>query len=241
MADRTVATGPVSAAGWRPQQFGGGTFRDVADPLIEPLWSGTRVLAHVAGGDARLVDEAGDEQPDAEVAAAVAAAVSALDAVIDGYLTSEAARTGEGIVLDSGIEAPGAMQLARQMLIGGSPDRTARVDEMRAREREAEAAVRSGEQPELEEQLVFVAVDLLALDGEPLLDVPLLERKRLLEAVVGEADLVRIGIHIRPPIDPWIATWRSLGFRSVAYKAANSRYRPGEPNDAWATLVLPTR
>jgi hypothetical protein len=44
---------------------------------------------------------------------------------------------------------------------------------------------------------------------------------------------------VKPPIDIWIGTWRSLGFRAMAYKEANSRYRPGEPNEEWATASIP--
>jgi bifunctional non-homologous end joining protein LigD len=232
MTDHLVATDPASARTWRPQAIGSGKVRDIDDPLIEPLWSGRRVLAHVGGGTATLVDETGAEQVEDVIAAALVESVAALDAILDGYLTTDPARSGEGVVLASGVEAPSALQMTRQLLIGGNPDRDARVDALRGGEPEP--------QP-LGEHLVFVAVDLLALDGDALLDVPLLERKRLLDAVVGEAELVRLGIHVRPPIDPWLATWRALGFRSLVYKAANSRYRPGQPNDAWAVVAIPTR
>jgi ATP-dependent DNA ligase len=236
MSDSALATARTTSRatvlGWRPQSFGDASFRDVDDPLIEPLWSGSRVLAHVATGAAQFVDEEGADPAEPEIAAALADAVAALEAVVDGYLTADPARTGEGIMLESGIHAPTAAQMTRQLLLGGNPDRDARAQALRDPEPEPEP---------LGDHLVFVAVDLVALDGEPLLDVPLLERKRLLESVVVEADLVRVGIHVRPPIDPWVATWRSLGFRSAAYKAANSRYRPGERNGAWATVVLPTR
>lgn len=232
MADPLAALDPAVARAWRPQAIGSGKFRDVDDPLIEPLWNGTRVLAHVAGGSTTMFDDEGAELAEDEIAAAVADSVAASDAVLDGYLTSDPARTGEGVVLASGIEAPSAVQMTRQLLIGGNPDRDARVDVLRGDEPETE---------ELGEHLVFVAVDLLALDGDTLLDVPLLERKRLLDAVLTQADLVRLGIHVRPPIDPWLATWRSLGFRSLVYKAANSRYRPGEANEGWAAVAIPTR
>ena len=43
----------------------------------------------------------------------------------------------------------------------------------------------------------FVAVDLLDLDGEPLLDVPLQERRRLLESVVDERVQVRVSSLVR--------------------------------------------
>jgi ATP-dependent DNA ligase len=82
---------------------------------------------------------------------------------------------------------------------------------------------------------------LLWLDDQPLLDVPLLERKRILESVLDESKLVRRGIYIRQPIDTWVGSWRSFGFNRMAFKAANSRYLPGQPNPDWAIADLPTR
>ena len=73
-----------------------------------------------------------------------------------------------------------------------------------------------------------MAIDVLRLDGDSLLDVPLLERKRLLDSVVTPSDLVRVGAYVRPPLQTWIATWRRLGFVGLSYRAANSRYHPGE-------------
>jgi hypothetical protein len=48
-------------------------------------------------------------------------------------------------------------------------------------------------------------------------------------------------MHVRQPIDVWIGTWRNLGFRAMAFKDANSRYRPGQPNDDWAKQDIPRR
>ena len=78
-----------------------------------------------------------------------------------------------------------------------------------------------------------MAVDLLSLDGTDLLDVPLLERKRLLESVVRQSDRVRLSAVARPPIDTWVATWKALGLRGGLLKAANSRYEPGARSAAW--------
>ncbi len=77
----------------------------------------------------------------------------------------------------------------------------------------------------------FVAVDVLMVDDEELLDVPLLERKRVLESVLDENQFVRRGIYVRPPLDAWLISWRSIGFHSIAFKAANGRYRPGLDNE----------
>lgn len=216
---------------WRPQAFGRRPARHLDDPLVEPLWSGIRVLAHVASTGVEFLDGDGDAQEWPATAGAVAAAVQADSAVLDGYLTTEAAGDGVGVVAAPDPELPSPGQMTRQMLFGGGRNRRAEIM----------ASIEATAQPHLssDDDVVFVAVDLLMLDDESLLDVPLLERKRLLEAILVEGPLVRRGIHVRLPIGVWLGTWRSLGFRAVAYKDANSRYRPGVPNDDWATATIP--
>jgi ATP-dependent DNA ligase len=89
--------------------------------------------------------------------------------------------------------------------------------------------------------IALVAVDLLALGDEPLLDIPLLERKRLLESVLREGPRIRRTPFVREPAGSFIITWRSLGFGGLAYKEANSRYRPGAANDDWSLIPMPRR
>jgi hypothetical protein len=89
------------------------------------------------------------------------------------------------------------------------------------------------------ERHAFVATDLLWLDGQPLFDVPLLERKRLLEAVLEESYLVRVSAFVRPSAVITLVTWGTIGFRDLVWKAANSRYRPGEANEDWAVGRAP--
>jgi hypothetical protein len=232
------ATIPAQLAAWRPQRFGTGGPRKVADPIVEPLWEGVRVLVRVGlGGPAtespgpsvEIVNDAGRTLFDfAEIAAAIAAAARASSLVLDGYLTGQATRPSEGVGLE-GPEAPTAADMAAQLFLGSAGRR--RRHEL---DRSRRTATSAG-------PLAFVAVDLLLVDDEPLVDVPLLERKRILEGVLEEGDLVRRSVFVRPPVDPWLGTWRSVGFGSLAYKAANSRYRPGEPNPAWATVRIPQR
>jgi ATP-dependent DNA ligase len=87
----------------------------------------------------------------------------------------------------------------------------------------------------------FIAVDLLWLDGVPIVDVPLLERKRLLEAVLLDGEIVRRTVAVRPPVEQWYTQWRALGFSALAVKGVNSRYTPGRPNGQWATTLIPRR
>lgn len=83
----------------------------------------------------------------------------------------------------------------------------------------------------------FVAIDLLRVDGQELLDVPLLERKRILEAVVVESERVRVSPHARPPVETWLATWKSAGLKGAMLKAANSRYIPGGLSPEWHAVT----
>lgn len=221
------------ARGWRPQAFGGRSVRQIADPVIEPLWSGIRVLAHVERGQADLRDEAGRPVTRPDILDPLPAAVEAAAAVLDGYLTAQAARSGVGVrVGPTAAAAPSAGEMTRQMLLGGRGPRRELVE---ALDDAAAGATPAGQ----DEGLVFVAVDLLLVDDEPLLDVPLLERRRLLGGVLVEGPSLRVGVSVRAPVDPWLGTWRNLGFRSVAYKEANGRYRPGERNEGWATAPIP--
>ena len=85
----------------------------------------------------------------------------------------------------------------------------------------------------------FVATDLLWLDGQPIDDVPLLERKRLLEAILSESFLVRVSAFVRPSAVMTLVSWASLGFDELSYRAANSRYAAGGVNDEWAIVKAP--
>jgi bifunctional non-homologous end joining protein LigD len=89
--------------------------------------------------------------------------------------------------------------------------------------------------------MAFVATDLLWLDGQSLLDIPLLERRRLLDSALEEGDLVRRTMVGRPPFERWLARWRTMGFDEVIFKAANGRYRPGGLSEDWSVSGIPTR
>lgn len=211
---------------WRPQlprpTHGMPT---VHDPIVEPEWEGTHVILHFAApasGDAgptiRMIDKDGEEAtgPDSRLVEELSAAIMALDAVIDGVLTNQATRSGEGAAI---ITSP---KVGRFNLV------TARRGELEVRGPTVEH-----DRPDA---VAFVAIDLLQVDGQPLLDTPLLERKRLLESIVAPSELVRVSPFTRPPIDPWLASWKSAGFAGAVAKAANSRYRPGTYTEEWVVV-----
>ncbi len=229
--------------------FGGRPARSIRDPLIEPAWPGRRVLIHiVAGEDAQPAVEIRDElglplagHPDLQ--AALIAAARAADVVLDGYLLPLPSLDAALAATPAGPEAPGLGSATRHLFLGArspgrtagrSPGRTAGrfpapVQPTRAASADAPAGA----------VLSFMAVDLLSLDEEPLLDVPLLERKRLLDGVLVVGDLVRRSPHVRLPAASWYRQWRALGLREMAVKDANSRYRPGETSEAWSIAPIP--
>ena len=217
----------TDSAALRPQAFGRRNAKQIKDPLIEPLWRGDRIMVRLAGDRAELFHATGNalEDPPAEIVEALVAAAQADDLVIDGYLTRQAIPDAPAQLL-VGSELPTAGQMTSQIFVG----RGLRNRPMMPLEKT----------PEPEGTLAFVAIDLVTLEGEMLVDIPLLERKRLLESVLAEGDLVRRTAYVRLPVDAWLASWRSIGFRELAYKGANGRYRPGGIGDDWAIAQIPT-
>jgi ATP dependent DNA ligase-like protein len=229
----TVAV-PADASQWRPMAFGDQSPRRIRDAVCEPLWGGDRVLIEVGAGGVVIRDVDGDWL-DGHVALREAIVRSALanELLLDGYLLPAPLRDTEGAEATPGADAmPTAAQMGRQLIFGSGTNR--RREEL---EREAERHV---DLPP-EAPAAFVAVDLLWLDGEPLLDVPLLERKRLLDSALADHEVVRRTMIVRPPVEAWYAQWRALGFREIAVKSANSRYRPGTVSVDWTTAAIPRR
>ena len=230
----TTGTALAIVRDLRPQSFGATAPGKVPNPVVEPLWAGIRVLAAVQGEDSVLLDETGEPVTDQPmVEASLRRAVAADDLILDGFLTKQVSHDGTGVYVGAD-PLPATGKLIAQSMVGSRRDRRAEAIEHYEREHAARTFGPS-------DTIVFVAIDLLHLDGDPLLDVPLLERKRLLEAVVTESDLVRRSAYVRPPIDTWIHSWKALGFLGLSYKAANGHYRPGGVKDDWATSPMPRR
>lgn len=228
---------PVAvAAAWRPQQFGRRGLRAILDPLVEPLWEGLRLLSAITPASAHLIHEGRRLDTPAPLVDQLVAALLADAVVVEGVLSEQALGTGEGAfpVPETGRVRPGRLLLGS---LGARRERLAREHGEAIR---AQAATAAALRTVFDRPTAFVATDLLWVDGQPLLDVPLLERKRLLESVLRESELVRRTAFVRPSAGGSLIAWRSLGFATLAYKESNSRYRPGEANDAWTTAAAPS-
>jgi ATP-dependent DNA ligase len=213
----------------RPQKYAKGSSARVANPIVEPLWTGVRTLAAVDDGGAALVDAEGQPVPGMDaILDALVAAVRAVGIVVDGFVTKQGGPSGSGLSIWSD-EMP-----SMSGFIGLRRNRA--VDTVHLKEGAADAVTFGPD-----DEIRLVVTDLLWLDDASLLDVPLLERRRLLEGVLVESDVIRVGAYIRPPVETWLGSWRAQGFQGATYKAANSRYLPGAPNPDWVVSGMPRR
>ena len=218
---------PRNARQWRPQTIRRGRYTpEIIDPILEPLWTGTRVLAYYRAseqedewGTVEVIDEDGeDASADGPLAIdLLRRSVRASEAVIDGIISTEATTSGE----NTAIQLFPTVNPVRKFFIGGTRDTDVKYEPRGPRPRGEPA---------------FIAIDLLRVDDETLFDAPLLERKRILEGLIEENDLVRVSPWVRPPVRTWFNTWRSAGFRGLVMKSSNSRYRPGEETTEWARI-----
>lgn len=181
--------------------------------LFEPLWPGTRLLAHASDGRVRLTDEggadAGEDDGLADAPEVLAAAILADHAVIDGVWTAQP------FVGDGSPARAWAETLETEGLDDEIPDPL-----------------------ETERRRAFIAVDLVELDGQLLHEIPFQERRRLLESVIDEGVRVRLSPVVKQPLAGWLVGWRANGFKHYVAKHMNSRYRPGERTEDWLKLSL---
>ena len=229
-AERNDANAAHRALGeLRVQEYGNKGPASVKDPIVEPLWVGIRLLAAIDADRVAMIDAHGDRIGGFdEIETALAEAVPAGSVVLDGFITKQALHAARRVVAWSD-EMP-----SLGAFIGLRRNRA-----LDAAELKEETLAASMFEPD--DALAFVATDLVWLDETPLVDVPLLERRRLLESVVVESDGIRVGAFIRPPIDHWVASWRAQGFAGLTYKGANSRYLPGKANPEWVIAGMPRR
>jgi len=216
---------PTNPNDWRPQQFGRGG-RSNAGTLVEPGWDGVRVIARFDSGRSRFSDEEGTDcsAEFADVAEALTLAAQADDLILDGYLTVQPTQITAGVPLST-IEAPTAGQMMASMVVGGRVIRPT-----------------MSEHPlDPDRPIAFVAVDLLRIDGAVLLDVPLLERKRLLDGALEPSERIRVTPYVREPFGSYLVSWRGLGFQRLFFKDANSRYLLNTRNDGWSDRAMPVK
>lgn len=81
--------------------------------------------------------------------------------------------------------------------------------------------------------LHYYVFDLLWLEGYSLLDVPLTERKRLLKAILPEAENVHYSEGFAAKGTDFFRAAEKNGLEGMIAKEADSRYHPGARSDQW--------
>jgi hypothetical protein len=228
----------AAAVAWVPQRPGRVAPHDIPDAIVEPDWAGLRVVAAI-GPDGAEIYRYGDRlDVPRPLEEALAFAFEAIDGVIEGHLTTAAFDEGVGAFPAQEPVTRPIFSMPRFFKRTGKDDPYVYGRTHAAREEADAPAVL--EALEAGEEHAFVAVDLLWLDGQSLVDIPLLERKRLLDSVLTRSKVVRVTPFIRPSSAPrTLVTWGTLGFEDLCWRAANSRYLAGEENPGWAVAAAP--
>ena len=86
--------------------------------------------------------------------------------------------------------------------------------------------------------LVYQAFDLLYLDGRSLLQVPLEDRKRLLQSVLKEHPRVRFAAHVEREGKAFFAAAEANGLEGIIAKLRRSPYEPGQRTPAWLKIKI---
>lgn len=230
-----AATPREVAAAWRPQRPGRRAATEIPNAIVEPDWGGVRAVAALQPDAAALFAGSAEPLPlPDDLSRALVDGFTALGAVVEGHLTSPS-------VLNLANGEPRMPKVERPAILFPRWTRRRKpvaVDaEIREREnRNAQAERAARDALARGEPHVFVATDLLLLDDQPTLDLPLLERKRLLESILLPSDVVRISAFVQASSANVVASWGSLGFAGLSYRASNSRYLSGEENPDWAVV-----
>lgn len=187
------------------------------DHLFEPVWGGLRALAFVARGEARLMAAPSDA---ARQGGGLWTRVSDLPMELDDSLLPELSRLagglrGELVVLDGELVVT---------------DGQGRADPIALRRRLLGHAGPPA---------VFLAFDLLYLDGRPLLADPLETRRERLEQVVGGGDVLLAVPAIIGEGTALLEAAAGRGLAGVLGRSRRSPYLPGLVSQLWRAIPAP--
>ncbi len=86
--------------------------------------------------------------------------------------------------------------------------------------------------------VVYYVFDLIYLDGQLLVDVPLEQRKHLLRTVLRDHPTVRYGAHVEADGKDFYDVMEARGLEGMVAKLRTSRYEPGRRSKAWLKVKI---
>ncbi|HLE59658.1 MAG TPA: DNA ligase D [Candidatus Limnocylindria bacterium] len=192
---------------------------DDPDWLFEVKWDGYRVEAVVGDGRVRLWTrnrtDAAAYFPDL---AGRPAWIDAREAVVDGEVVAldDQGRPSFSLLQDrTGLRG---LEIATRRRAAGGPRPSA----------EERAAI----------PIAYLAFDLLHLDGQSLIRVPLESRKRLLRSVLRPHPLVRYASHVVGEGREFLRAAADQGLEGIVAKRRTGIYQPGQRSRDWLKVKL---
>jgi bifunctional non-homologous end joining protein LigD len=160
--------------------------------LFEVKWDGYRVLAHIRGGDVKLVSRRGNDLTSRfpDIARSLSRATKSPDCVLDGEVCA--------------LDEQGRASFSAMQQGSGA--------------------------------LVLYVFDLLELDGEPLVELPFLERRKRLEQLLESGSRT---VRLSETFDDGerlLEAAKAQGLEGIVAKRADSRYAVGRRSREWLKI-----
>lgn len=94
---------------------------------------------------------------------------------------------------------------------------------------------------EADGHLVYYIFDLLWYNGNSLLNVPLQERRQLLQSIIPESDILRFSESFDASAANLLKAAGNMGLEGIMAKKLNSKYMPGERTREWLKIKTSKR
>jgi len=94
---------------------------------------------------------------------------------------------------------------------------------------------------EADGELLFYAFDILWMNDKNLTDLPLHQRKIVLESILPKDGLIRIGYSVKADGSSFFEAARDLGLEGIIAKRSDSTYFPGSRSKDWLKIKLNKR
>jgi len=90
-------------------------------------------------------------------------------------------------------------------------------------------------------ELLFYVFDILWLDGRDLMTLPLSERKAVLQSIVPQESIIKIGYSVETNGTAFFDAARELGLEGIIAKRSDSIYLPGARTKDWLKIKINKR
>ena len=84
----------------------------------------------------------------------------------------------------------------------------------------------------------FVVFDILHLDGKDLIDLPLIERKKILEKVVEEGERILLSVWVKEKGKKFFEEVKRKGLEGIMAKRLDSKYEIGKRSKNWLKIKV---